>query len=142
MVQFPPVPEQLLALPTRRLLSLVLSFLLLAAVASLVAKEQPKYALVYGSIFDDRGLAFRGALVIVTPAPRSGPGATARDKRRWTGVSDGRGEFAIRLPAGKGSYSVAVEAAGFAVEPKSIEIKAEERVDLLFRLKRVTEPKP
>ncbi len=126
------------ASPCPRLLSLALILVLLFAVALVAGKERPKYALIYGSVYDDQGFAFRGARIVVTPVNPEAPGsAAARDKHRWEGVSDARGEFAIRVPAGKGSYSVAVEATGFSVEPKTVGIKAEERVDVLFRMARV-----
>ncbi len=142
MPQPPPTPKKPFASTCRRPLSLALSLFLLAEVASVAAKERPRYALVYGSVFDDRGMAFRGARLIVTRLQPNRPGTAAvRGKRRWEGVSDARGEFAIRLPAGKGSYLVAVEAAGYNVQPQTVEIQAEERVDLLFRMERVERKK-
>lgn len=146
MPQPPPISGKPSASPLRscvsRPLSLALSFLLLAGVASVAAKERPRSALVYGSVFDDRGMAFRGARVVVTPLSSNRPGAAVvRGKPRWEAVSDARGEFAIRLPAGKGSYSVAVEAAGYGAPPQTVEIQSEERVDLLFRMEPVKERK-
>ncbi len=124
------------ASPWLRLPSLALSLLLLWGVVVLAAKERPRYALIFGSVFDDQGFALRKARIVVTALNPEKLGAAARDKHRWEGVSDARGEFAIRVPAGKGSYSVAVEASGYSAEPKTVEIKDEERVDLLFRMKR------
>ncbi len=139
-------PGKRFASPLRRLvsppLSRALSFLLLAGVASVAAKEQPRYALVYGSVFDDRGMAFRGARVVVTRVKpeRSDTGAIG-GRHRWEAVSDARGEFAIRLPAGKGNYSIAVEAVGYGAPPQTVEMQSEERVDLLFRMEPVKERK-
>ena len=125
-----------------RLLSLALVLVTLFAAALLAGKERPKYALIYGSVFDDQGFALRGARIVVTQASaESARNSPEREKRRWVGVSDARGEFAIRVPAGKGNYAVGVEAAGFSAEPKTVEIKAEERVDVLFRMVRVEQKK-
>ena len=139
-------PGKRFASPLRRSvsppLSRALSFLLLAGVTSVAAKEQPRYALVYGSVFDDRGMAFRGARVVVTPLSPNRPGAAVvRGKPRWKAVSDARGEFAIRLPAGKGNYSIAVEAVGYGAPPQTVAMQSEERVDVLFRMEPVKERK-
>lgn len=83
----------------------LLALLLLASSvpgAAAQQKKQPEpYALIFGTVFDQDGRAVHGVPIRVQ---RVG------DKRpRWKLLSDRRGEFAQRVPAGKAEYIVWAE---------------------------------
>jgi hypothetical protein len=50
-------------------------------------------------------------------------------------TSDGRGEFAFRIPAGKAVYTVSVRAEGHQPAEKDVSVGGDERVDVYFELK-------
>ncbi len=112
------------------------------ALASLAAgggprKQAEPYALIAGTVFRDSGLTLAGAEVTVTAEP--GPGETRTVKFRKTKtVTDGRGEFAVRVPVAPMRYRVAVRARGFRTQEKSVQIEGDQRVDVFFQL----EPDP
>jgi hypothetical protein len=89
-------------------------------------RQPPAYAVVSGSVFQESGFLLRGARVLVTN--------TARPKDRKETVTDMQGEFAVRLPAGQATYAVEVSAKGFVPERKEVQITADERISLTFRL--------
>ena len=86
----------------------------------------PPEAVLFGSVFQENGFLLRGARVVVANADRP--------KQRKETTSDQQGEFAVRVPAGKGRYIVEVSAEGFASEKKNVEVTGDERIDLTFRL--------
>ncbi len=72
---------------------------------------------ISGTVFQPNGLSLPGAKVTVFDP--------ADHKRTWEGVTDGRGEFAIRVPAaGDPKYRVVAEAKG--LEPMEREVYAYE----------------
>jgi Carboxypeptidase regulatory-like domain len=81
--------------------------------------------LVYGTVFTDKGFLLPGADVRVR--------RTTDRKAKWKGISDRRGEFAIRVPGGA-QYEITVKAKGFAPMTKTASAVAGVREDLLFRL--------
>ena len=89
------------------------------------SKTAPQ-AVLFGSVFQENGFLVRGARVVVWNAERP--------KERKETTSDVQGEFSVRVPAGKGKYSIEVSAPGFASEQKTVEIVGDERIDLTFRL--------
>ena len=89
------------------------------------SKARPE-AVLFGSVFQENGFLVRGARVVVWNAERP--------KERKETTSDVQGEFAVRVPAGKGKYTIEVNAAGFASQQKTVEIAGDERIDLTFRL--------
>ena len=92
-------------------------------------KRKSKFApqaLLFGSVFQENGFSLRGARVVVINIDRP--------KERKETTTDVQGEFAIRVPAGKGRYSVEVSASGFKSEKKDVEVAWDERIDLTFRL--------
>ena len=107
----------------------------LAASAGAVAGQKSEaYAVVAGTVFREPGFALHGAAVrlqVKTP-----PEGLKRLKPQKA-VSDARGEFAFRVPAGKAEYTIGVQAAGFVGEEKSASVTADERVDVYFELKAV-----
>ncbi len=89
--------------------------------------------LVFGTVFDERGFAYHGAVVRVR---RAGEG-----KVRWEARSDHRGEFAVRVPRGA-EYEMSVRAAGYPELTRLIDARAGSRVDLVFRLQSPSGEKP
>lgn len=82
--------------------------------AGLSAKEKKKkrkqsetLGLLAGTVFHSGGMSYPGVLVAVFAADA--------EKPEWKGLTDGRGEFAIRVPAtAEGiKYRVVVETKGF-----------------------------
>lgn len=112
-----------------RVVALLLPGLLVASVLAfpLGAKEKPKpHALLLGSIFTAEGLSLPGVPVTIT--------LKAARKPRWRAVSDRRGEFAIRLPAGRATYEVTTHSKEHQNETKTVEIYGEESVSIIFQL--------
>ena len=97
--------------------------------AHAAGKKRPKApaeAVLFGSVFQENGFLLRGARVVVWN--------TEQPKERKEALTDMQGEFAVRVPAGKARYTVEVSAKGFATGQKTVEIEADERVDLSFQL--------
>jgi len=108
---------------------------LLAAVALAAGQgSQPKerYAVIAGTVFREPGLALAGAEVTAVAEPEGE--AAARGAKKHKAVSDGRGEFLIRVPAGPMRYNVGVRAKGYQPQEKSVTVGADERVDVFFLL--------
>jgi hypothetical protein len=116
-----------------RALSL-LAALLLCCLAASAGGEQNSYAVVAGTVFSEPGFTLPGAGVMLrtTVLP---PGV--KRAKPLTTRSDGRGEFAFHVPAGKAEYSVSVQAEGFLGEEKPAKIEYKERVDIYFTLRAV-----
>ncbi|HUA18245.1 MAG TPA: carboxypeptidase-like regulatory domain-containing protein [Bryobacteraceae bacterium] len=117
--------------------SLILFLAALLVPASPAADKEAarSYALIFGTVFQESGYAFRGAAVTLTPDRR--PDAPrVKGVKKAQAVSDGRGEFAFRVPPGPMRYTLKVEAKGFESQAKPIEIQGEERVDVTFNLER------
>ena len=70
----------------------------------------------------------RGAEVTVSRAD------APSGKDRWKAVSDARGEFFLRLPAGPATYNVSVRAPGLKPQEKQVTFTADERLDQNFLL--------
>ncbi|HYM11629.1 MAG TPA: carboxypeptidase-like regulatory domain-containing protein [Bryobacterales bacterium] len=93
------------------------------------ARKQPKVvpeAILFGNVFQEDGFSLRGARVVVYNADQP--------KKRKESSTDIQGEFAVRVPAGKARYTVEVSAPGFIPATKTVEVTADERVDMTFRL--------
>ena len=90
------------------------------------------YAVVAGTVFQDSGFALPGAQVLlkVKTAPEG-----VKAPKPQKAVSDGRGEFAFHVPAGKAEYKLSVQATGFVGEEKTASVSSDERVDVYFQLK-------
>lgn len=88
--------------------------------------KQKRYALLAGTLFTQEGFSLPGVRITIQ---RKG-----KHKPRWRAVSDRRGEFAVRLPAGRGTYEVTTHSKDRQNQTKTVEIHGEERVDILFRL--------
>lgn len=93
-------------------------------------------AVIAGTVFRDPGFALPRAEVTVTQAESPGNPQKKKAKPRKT-LTDGRGEFAVYVPAEKGSYVVSVKAEGLESQQKTIDIAGGpgERVDVYLTLK-------
>ncbi len=116
--------------------SSVLFLLLVASAAWLAAADKPKkqesYSVVAGTVFRESGLSLPGASV--TLAPENEAGAKVRVKK-LTATSDGRGEFAFRVPAVAAKYVVQATMKGYSSETKTVFVSAEERIDVTLSLR-------
>ncbi len=110
--------------PELRQLALVL--LLSVAVCGVVwAKKKQAavaQALVAGTVFHTSGRSLRGVKVIVFNE--------ALPKKKLRGLTDGRGEFAIRVPSGEAHYLVQASAKGFVSAEKKVQIYGMEKVNV------------
>jgi hypothetical protein len=95
------------------------------------AKKKPPdtYAIVSGSVFDDRGYALPDANVSVVPEAQS-------KTKPLEAVSSARGEFVFHVPPGPMRYAVTVEAKGYQSQSKSISIQDQERAEVTFQMER------
>lgn len=117
-----------------RLLSLALLFC--CAVCPAKDKEKkPKpsdtWAVVAGTVFRDPGFALPGAEITLEPDKDKPAGVKTKAQKA---VSDGRGEYAFRVPVTPLRYTVSVRANGFRPEVKQVQIQGEQRVDVYFQL--------
>jgi len=78
----------------------------------LMAQTSAPKAIVAGTVFDSQGLSVPGCKLVISSA--SDP------KQKWQGISDRRGEFAIRVPAGQ--FHIAASAKGFESQEKTVEV--------------------
>lgn len=92
-------------------------------------------ALIAGTVFRNTGLSLPGAEITITPVPSAEERVKPRPIKT---VSDARGEFVVRVPAGPARYRVSAAARGYQAAEQTIEIQGEERADLTFLL----EPAP
>lgn len=105
-----------------------LAFLLLLAalLCGIGSEQRAAHALVAGTVFHKSGHSLYGAKVIVFNE--------AQPKKKLRGVSDRRGEFVVRVPAGEAHYVVRVSAKGFESAEKKVQIYGMEKVNVNFML--------
>jgi hypothetical protein len=92
------------------------------------------YAVIAGTVFREPGFALPQARVrlrVLQP-----PDVKKKPKDQQL-LSDARGEFAFRVPAGAARYQLDVSAEGFVPQEKEVAVAADERVDSYFELKAV-----
>jgi hypothetical protein len=95
-------------------------------------KSAPQaYAVVAGTVFQADGRVLRGAAVTLKENPEDG--STSR-RKALAGTSDGRGEFAFRVPAIPMRYTVIVEAAGYVSQEKQVSVAGEQSADVYFQM--------
>ena len=94
------------------------------------------YALIEGTVWDAHNQPFYGARVSIRLA--------GQKKAHWERISDHRGEFAQRVPAGRADYIVTAELPAEGGKSKkgkgpaaevAVHVEAEERVDASLHLK-------
>lgn len=116
--------------------SLLLTLLLLAGAFRVSAlpneRDAPSEAVVAGTVFRDPGFAFQRVEVVLSVLTQ--PPGSKRVKPRKV-MTDARGEFAFRVPAGPAKYLVRASAEGYRPEERSVGVNADERVDVYMTLK-------
>lgn len=115
-----------------------ISLLLLGAASLLppvqaAKKKAPEaYALLEGTVFRDTGFSLPDAEIVVIPDPS--PDGPPLKIKKMQAVSDGRGEFAFRLPTASMHYRIRVTAKGYRSAEKAVTVQGEDRVDVTFQL--------
>ena len=105
----------------------------LAAPAVADNKAAPSGVLA-GTVFSDAGFAQPGTRVLIRALPDEG--VKKPKPSEWKLVTDSRGEFAVRVPAGRIRYQIEVRADGFLPQKKETYVGIDERVELSFLLER------
>ena len=107
----------------RRCLPLLVAAALIMGASTLEAaskRDRSATALIAGTVFQSSGHLLRGAKVEVV--------AQDDAKTKHRAVSDLRGDFAIRVSAGRRTYIVTATAKGFQPQQKLIEVYEDEKV--------------
>jgi len=107
---------------------LVLAIVALTALIASAQKSSPKqpYALLFGTIWSADNRPLPGITIHIRRAEDKKP--------RWTLVSDGRGEFAQRVPSGAHDYVVWADLKGRKPLETKVHIDNDERVDFGLHL--------
>ena len=84
-------------------------------------------AVIAGTVFRDPGFAQPGASVVLVLK-------TAPSKKLQQQISDARGEFSFRVPAGPNTYLVSATLKGFQTAREEIEIQALEQINATLLL--------
>jgi hypothetical protein len=98
---------------------------------SVKEKKQEPYALLMGTCFDQRGFSLPGVTLVVEMEPAAGQKV---QQQRWGMLSSPRGEFAVRLPAGRHTFSISASKKGFKTLEKTVMFGGEERHDIMFNM--------
>ena len=118
---------------------LVLACLLLLRTSSALPHERPKppdYALIFGTVWGPDDLALPGVKVKIR--------RSSDQKARWELYSNRRGEFELRVPAGKQDYVIGADTKGYKLrngnhlQPSpevTVHIENNERADTGLHLK-------
>ena len=120
---------------------ITLLVLLLGAFAAPLAvaddrKAEKPYALIFGTVWGPDGLPVYGVRVLIRRADKKKP--------KWELISNHRGEFAQRVPAGKADYVITADVKDYksmdgkklaASEEVAVHVEYDERVDTGLHLK-------
>ena len=116
----------------------------LVLLGALYAKEKSKennfesFALLKGTCFDEKGFGFQGvAITVELPASPD----TKSKAKKWLATTDARGEFALRLPAGKNQFLVKASRKKYQPLERLVSFTGDERQDLLFNLEPLSHSK-
>jgi hypothetical protein len=101
-------------------------------------KKVDTYCLLAGSSFNERGFSLSGVTILVEMRVEA---AQKVKRRKWELVSSPRGEFAVRLPAGKNAFLVTATKKGYKAIEKTVEFSYDERQDIVFNMEPVTDQK-
>ena len=91
---------------------------LMAATAARSQDRDPQ-ALLFGTVFRDSYLALPGARVVAY--------AEANPRKKYRAVTNYRGEYRIRLPAGDASYVVSASAPKFSEARRTVQVYGMEK---------------
>ncbi len=83
-------------------------------------------ALISGTVFEQSGRSLPGAKVAIV--------SESNPKTKLGGVTNQRGEFAVRVPAGQSRYLVTASAKGFDSQQATVEVFDSEKVIKNFLL--------
>lgn len=95
-------------------------------------RNEAPHAVVAGTVFRENGFSLPGAAV--TLAVKGAPGVPKKKIKRLQAVSDGRGEFAFRVPPGAATYVVSASMKGFQSIEKEASVSGDERVEVTLML--------
>ncbi len=89
-------------------------------------KQAEPLALIAGSVFQPGGTSFRGVKVLAV--------SLTNPKLKFEGVSDSRGEFAIRVPAVEAKFKITATARGLEPVEREVEVYESQKtnVNLMF----------
>jgi len=117
---------------------LLVAWLGFGGAAAKEKKQAEAYCLLVGSCFNERGFSLPGVTILVQP--KSELGQKAIKKKREL-VSSPRGEFAVRLPAGKSTWFVTAKKKGYRPMEKTVEFANDERQDIVINMEPLRETK-
>ncbi len=124
------VPRRALSRSLIARCTLVAAVLLLCVSAGSAAsdKKPVPYALIFGTVWTPNDVPAPGVTIKIRRADEK--------KARWTHTSDGRGEFAQRVPVGPADYLVWAEVKGHKgpVGETKVHIEYDERQDIGLHL--------
>ncbi len=114
-----------------RQFSLILIALFLLGGLSIASEKKPvpNYALIFGTVFDTQQHPVPGVKIKIRRADQK--------KAKWELISDRRGEFAQRVPAGTADYVVRPELKDKQAAEKAevrVHIEKDERQDIALHL--------
>lgn len=95
-------------------------------------RNDAPHAVVAGTVFRENGFSLPGAAVTLTV--KDAPGVPKKKMKKLQSVSDGRGEFAFRVPPEGATYVVRASLKGFQAVEKEASVSGEERVDVTLML--------
>lgn len=116
---------------TARKCKLILMAAVLCGCALLLGaadRNDAPHAVVAGTVFRENGFSLPGATVTLAVKD------TPKKSKKLQTVSDGRGEFAFRVPPGAATYVVRASLKGFQPVEKEASVSAEERVEVTLVL--------
>ena len=99
-------------------------------------KEEKPYARIFGTVWGPDGVPVYGVRVLIRRSDKKKP--------KWELISNHRGEFAQRVPAGKADYVITADTKDYKStdgkklspdEPVTVHVEYDERVDTGVHLK-------
>ena len=112
---------------SRTLLAAFLLLVLAGAAAARNPKPGEPYALIFGTVYGPDKRPVAGIKVQIRRADKK--------KAQWRLVSDRRGEFAQRVPAGKAEYVVVADLKTKDAKPEvKVQVENDERHDISLHL--------
>lgn len=105
------------------------SLLLLAALPTLAAQKRkpPPGAVIFGTVFQESGLALPGTRVVAYNEAAAG--------KKYKAVTNYRGEYRIHVPAGEATYVVSGSARKFEKKQRTVKVYDMEQATVNLILK-------
>ena len=98
----------------RACLAAALAVLATLGEAAMAQDRLPEHALLFGTVFRGSYLALEGARVVAYDE--------AKPKKKYRAVTNYRGEYRIRVPAGDATYVVTASAPRFAQGQRTVKV--------------------